>query len=116
MPPSPSRLTSTVTMFSRKTVRMRSNSSSREPPSIGDAERLALQVGDAVDAAAAAGDDGVAVFVVQDEDRLDRSTVGAIAIADQLVEIGHRDVAVALGDPRQRLGGAVRRRGRDLKV
>ena len=38
----------------------------------GDAERLALQVGDAVDAAAAAGDDRVAVFVVQDEHRLQR--------------------------------------------
>ena len=82
---------------------------------LGDAERLALQIGHAVDAAAAPRDDRVAVVVVQDEHRLQRCGA-VVAVADQVVEVDQRDVAVALGEAREGLARGGDRVGRDFEV
>ena len=74
---------------------------------LGDADRLALEVGKRADAAALARDDGIGRLVEQHEHRLDRRRVGLVAEADQFVDVDERELARAGGDARDRLGRAV---------
>jgi len=79
---------------------------------LGHSDRLALKVGEPMDAAALAGDDGVGRLVEQHEHGLDRLAARAVAIADQLVDVGERHVALAGGHARDRIGRALGRRDR----
>ena len=78
----------------------------------GDAERLAVDVGQRLNAAAPAGNDGVGRLVEQHEHRLDRRRAGLVAKADQFVDVDQREVAGPGGDA----GDAIQRSAGDIGI
>ncbi|MEY9632854.1 hypothetical protein ABIF66_001083 [Bradyrhizobium japonicum] len=70
---------------------------------VGDADGLAVEVGQQVNAAAPARDDRVRRAIEQHEHGFDRRGIVLVAKADQLVDVDERELAVALGDARKRV-------------
>ena len=83
----------------------------------GDAESLALDVGQRADAAALAGDDGIGRLVEQHEHRLDLRAALLVLVAKshQRVDVDQGEIAGACRDARNRVRRSAGDVGRDRK-
>ena len=81
----------------------------------GDAESLALDIGQRADAAALAGDDGIGRLVEQHEHRLDLRAALLVLVAKphQRVDVDQRKIAGARRDARNRIRRSAGDVGRD---